>query len=103
MRRGAARVPLSGWREPPGAGTLPCGTVAHSVWQPQQDPGRERRRWRGMPLLKRRPEPFPAPLTPPLASACWERRRKIALRARDRRRVRIQESDLEKRHREKGH
>ena len=62
--------------------------------------GRERRRRGGTAPLERRPEPFPAPLTPPLAPACWERRRKIAARARDRRRVRIEEGDLEKRHRE---
>ena len=96
----SGRVPSSGRREQPWAGTLPYATAAHSVWQPQQDAGRERRRRRGMPAIERRPEPFPAPLTPPLASMCWERRRKIAPRARDRRRVRIQEGDLEKRHRE---
>lgn len=40
---------------------------------------------------------FPAPLTPPLTSSRRERRRKIAPRARDGRRGRIQPGDLERR------
>ena len=63
-------------------------------------PSRERRPWSGIPPLERWLEPFPERLTPPLSPTCWERWWKIAPREWDWRRVRIQEGDLEKRHRE---